>query len=107
MTEYNKLPWDIETTIENMQDMKEMFKQQLHKINFEGKGIEDGEELEFDFNRAIKALWKQVPKYPDLCSRFAGGICYQQEHLCNRCSHVIEKEYKYCPECGQAIDWRK
>lgn len=53
------------------------------------------------------ALEKQVPKHPDLCSRFAGGICYQQEHLCNRCSHVIEKEYKYCPECGQAIDWRK
>lgn len=54
------------------------------------------------------ALEKQVPMHPDMQSRFAGGTCYQQNHLCGRCSYNLSAGivFKYCPKCGQAIDWR-
>ena len=122
MEQYKELPWDIETTIENMQDMKEMFKQQLHKINFEGKGIEDGQELEFDFNRAIYALWKQIPKKPKRVVRNRGGVktikcplckeTYQkderytiQDEYCGACGKLLDSAFRnYCGNCGHAIE---
>ena len=107
MTEYKELPWDMETTIENMQDMKEMFKQQLHKINFEGKGIEDGQELEFDFNRAIEALEKQVPKKTDDYTIMNDNREILYQRLCAICGYGLgENVFDYCPRCGQRIDWR-
>ena len=105
MYEYKKLPWDMEDTIENMQDMKEMFKQQLHKINFEGKGIEDGKELEFDFNRAIEALEKQVPK------KHINGLCPECKEILSIQSYhgeiIANRICYYCPTCGQRIDWEE
>lgn len=40
---------------------------------------------------------KQVPKKPVLNN--GGGYC------CSVCSTDFYDEYRYCPACGQAIDW--
>ena len=47
---------------------------------------------------AISALEKQIPKKPDL----DGGV------YCPCCLHEFKSHYdetRYCPNCGQAIDW--
>lgn len=44
------------------------------------------------------ALEKQIPKKPDL----DGGV------YCPCCLHEFKSHYdetRYCPNCGQAIDW--
>ena len=47
---------------------------------------------------AISALEKQMPKKPD------------KDDCCTTCSTYLKDdndvEGDYCPECGQAIDWR-
>lgn len=50
------------------------------------------------FKVAIEALEKQIPKKPDL----DGGV------YCPCCLHEFKSHYdetRYCPNCGQAIDW--
>lgn len=50
-------------------------------------------------------LWelkKQIPKKPisitiSGISRYKSGVC--------KCGTAIVMAYKYCPSCGQAIDW--
>ena len=47
---------------------------------------------------AQKALEKQIPKKPDLDD----GV------YCPCCLHEFKSHYdetRYCPNCGQAIDW--
>lgn len=47
---------------------------------------------------AISALEKQIPKKPDLDD----GV------YCPCCLHEFKSHYdetRYCPNCGQAIDW--
>ena len=47
---------------------------------------------------AISALEKQIPKKPDL----DGGV------YCPCCLHEFKENYdetRYCPNCGQALDW--
>ena len=61
---------------------------------------------------AIEALEKQIPK-----KVIYGGDGYApdgtfvwDEWLCPNCNSRYEVEYEehdYCPNCGQAIDWRK
>ncbi len=52
---------------------------------------------------AIEALEKQIPKKPSGTltisgiSRYKSGVC--------KCGTAIAMVYKYCPNCGQAIDW--
>lgn len=54
--EYAKLPWSVEDTIENLKEIKEHLKSVAKKTNLHGKGKEDAKEIDFDFDRAIKAL---------------------------------------------------
>lgn len=55
------------------------------------------------------ALEKQIPRTP-----YYEGDGYADGHLvydtwycpfCNTAYELFYQEYKYCPECGQAIDW--
>ena len=62
------------------------------------------------FSESIKnALKKQIPKKPDLeGDGYADGKLVYDTWICPGCEKEYEldyDEYKYCPECGQAIDW--
>ena len=55
-----------------------------------------------EINAAISALEKQIPKKPisitiSGISRYKSGVC--------KCGTAIVMTYKYCPSCGQAINW--
>lgn len=57
------------------------------------------------FDTAIEALEKQIPKKP-----INKENNYQRNvGLCPCCKEIIDdwEDYKYCGECGQAIDWRE
>ena len=56
MSEYLKMPWSIEDTIENLKEIKENLQRVAMENNLHGKGKEDAEEVAFDFDRAIEAL---------------------------------------------------
>lgn len=57
-----------------------------------------------------KSLEKQIPKKPFLeCDGYADGELVYDTWRCPNCDSAYEVEYddyKYCPNCGQAIDWR-
>lgn len=66
---------------------------------------------------AISALEKQIPKKPDtkITNRgidITGEYDIDSDYLCPVCECIVgdcEREdywYKYCPDCGQALDWR-
>ena len=63
-----------------------------------------------EMNIAIEALEKQIPKKPDLISDGYddnGNLIYDT-WICPCCEKQYEldyDDYKFCPECGQAIDW--
>lgn len=60
----------------------------------------------------MMALGKQVPKLPDIEGDGydpEGNMVYDT-WICPNCEKHYEMDYddyKYCPNCGQAIDWRK
>ena len=58
---------------------------------------------------AIEALEKQVPKEPDYeGDGYWDGELVYDTWICPNCGKDYEvgyDNYKYCPECGQAIDW--
>lgn len=62
---------------------------------------------------AISALEKQIPKKPDRgYDENEFGVTYYP--VCPHCKGELDGEYtlcerwfKFCPLCGQAIDWRK
>ena len=127
--EYLEMPWSIEDTIENLNEIKENFKVILINKNLDGKASDDVKELEFDFDRAINALEKQIPKKPILKHDVSvmhlnmGNKPHQWKRLesdnwhCPECdSFVGERVYvcskvhdqrkkKYCDNCGQKLDW--
>lgn len=59
---------------------------------------------------AIEALEKQIPKKPDLIGDGYddnGNLVYDT-WTCPCCETQYEldyDDYKFCPECGQKIDW--
>ena len=57
-------------------------------------------------DEAIKAMEKQIPKKPVSKYKYRDGenVCPSCETE-NRCRIVMFWE-KFCPDCGQAIDWR-
>lgn len=62
---YLKMPWSIEDTIENLEELKEMMQRKLIMTNYHGRGEKDAEEIAFDFDRAIQAL-KENQEYKKL-----------------------------------------
>lgn len=58
---------------------------------------------------AIEALEKQIPKIPNYeGDGYYNGELVYDTWICPCCGKDYEVEYddyKYCPECGQAIDW--
>lgn len=58
---------------------------------------------------AIEALEKQKPKKPDYeGDGYWDGVLVYDTWICPCCGKEYEvdyDDYKYCPECGQAIDW--
>lgn len=48
----------------------------------------------------IDALSKQIPHPIDRIKSICAGIC-----ICGKCNGFIQKHDKYCPNCGQKIDW--
>jgi hypothetical protein len=52
-------------------------------------------------NQAIMALQKQEPTLVNHERTF-----WHYSHYCPSCASYLEKEgLKYCPDCGQALDW--
>ena len=58
----------------------------------------------------ISALEKQIPKKPDLeADGYVDGYLAYDIWICPCCETRYEvdyDDYKNCPKCGQAIDWR-
>ena len=69
-------------------------------------------EVEWDYpldyaiaiDTAIEALEKQIPKKPISL----GEDIDRDVGQCPNCKEIIDtyEDYKYCSDCGQAIDWR-
>ena len=74
-----------------------------------GDGTPDGD-LMLALDMGIAALEKQIPKKPiDVCTPVVTwGLCSickgELNKLGNRPNRVFEST-KYCPDCGQALDW--
>ena len=103
--EYLEMPWGIEDTIENLNEIKEILKVKLINENLDGKASDDVKELEFDFDRAINALEKQIPKKPIKSENQV--VRYVNTYYCPTCELGITGTNiaKWCYHCGQKIDW--
>lgn len=55
-----------------------------------------------EYNNAAAALRKQVPMKVGYDDSMSPGFPAVR---CGRCTELVEKEYSYCPACGQALDW--
>ena len=105
--EYLEMPWSIEDTIENLNEIKENFKVILINKNLDGKASDDVKELEFDFDRAINALEKQIPKKPGnkKYSFYPHSTVLKSKYgECPICK-TIQVDDEYCANCGQKLDW--
>lgn len=72
-----------------------------------GKRV-NGEYLYKGIRKAIDALEKQIPKKPTY-KEFkiilaTVGEKTDGDFLCS-CGSAVYSDYKFCPECGQALDW--
>lgn len=110
--EYLEMPWSMEDTIENLCVLKKAFQEKVIDINLDGKGEQDEKEVAFDFDRAIEALEKQIPKKPK-----EQGTDEKTHYKCPECGWIpltiysdgyhLGNKPKYCERCGQAIDWNE
>lgn len=116
---YLKMPWSVEDTIENLEELKEIMQQKLIMTNHHGRGEKDAEEIAFDFDRAIQALkenqeYKKIGTLEEVREAVekqkkkkprASNRCY----VCPRCGLVtsLKIKHNYCDACGQHIDWRE
>lgn len=120
---YLKMPWSVEDTIENLEELKEIMKQKMIDTNYQGRGEKDAEEVSFDFNRAINAL-KENQEYHKTGltpKQVAENICelgamkrvlghYKQLGTLEEVREAVEKQKKkkprasnrcyVCPRCG-------
>lgn len=121
--EYLEFPWGIADTIENLRVLKSILQRQVEKADCDGKGAQDALEVKFDFDRAIEALEKQLPKKPIIksekevphthnlgrllrfhcpnCGRFIVGIYEMDVER----GGGISNRLKGCSTCLQAIDF--
>ena len=64
------------------------------------------------FETAMEALEKQIPKKPtDICTPVVTwGLCPECKGELNKLGgqpHRLFIGTAYCPDCGQALDWRE
>lgn len=62
------------------------------------------------FEMAIDALEKQVQKKPiktkiATLNKSPEAISWESIHCCPRCESNLVSQYKYCPQCGQTLNW--
>lgn len=62
------------------------------------------------FEMAIDALEKHIPKKPTktkiaILNKSPEAISWESIHCCPRCESNLAPQYKYCPQCGQALNW--
>ncbi len=86
-------------------DAVKYFKDYMDFCEKDGMGIPSKE----PYNLAIAAIEKQVPKKP------VEDRCTEHTHYKCKCGYIFRTEYadglragciyRYCPDCGQAIDW--
>lgn len=120
--EHKKMPWSVEDTIENLEELKEIMQQKLIMTNYHGIGEKDAEEIAFDFDRAIQAL-KENQEYKQLgtLEEVRKEVERQKEKqvinigkgdilrfgtcpICNRRISNVEGG-NYCQNCGQKLNW--
>ena len=63
-----------------------------------------------DLIAACTALEKQIPKEPTHVSYGMekhpdGFVWIEKDGYCVNCRHELKGDWRYCPKCGQAIDW--
>ena len=80
----------------------------LYNKDFEPKNDNSNYEHKIEFLKiAIEALEKQVPKEPNYeGDGYSDGKLVYDTWICPNCGKYYEvdyDDYKYCPECGQAI----
>lgn len=80
----------------------------LYNKDFEPKNDSSNYEHKIEFLKiAIEALEKQVPKEPNYeGDGYSDGELVYDTWICPNCEKYYEvdyDDYKYCPECGQAI----
>ena len=93
---------DIENVIKGLESLyKSMHENQCYACSHEfiETANEFGTEIIAD---ALELLEKQVPitPYTDGSTEDWSGHIF-----CKNCCKMIEREYKCCPNCGQAIKW--
>ena len=106
-SEYLEMPWSVEDTIENLNAIKEMLKRKLVNANMDGKAESDVKELEFDFDRAIQALEKQITKKPirmDLCTC---PSCGTHNEVFKKRRNTVTYDIVHCWHCGQAVEIKR
>ena len=93
---------DIEKTIKALESLDaSMHEHQCYtcSFNFIKTAHEFGTEI---VGNALELLKKQIPLQPYTdgdVTKFDGNI------YCRNCCKLIEREYKFCPNCGKAINW--
>lgn len=88
---YLKMPWSVEDTIENLEELKEIMKQKLITTNYQGRGEKDAEEIAFDFERAIQAL-KENQEYKRLGNTEEVREAVEKQADCKHCGYKIHSE---------------
>lgn len=113
--DYLKMPWSIEKTIENLEEIKALLQRMVTEINFEGKGEQDVEEISFDFDRAISAM-QELQEYhetgmtPREVIKMQHGYAvkmtdledYNQLGTLEEVREAVEK-WNECKNCGYKI----
>ena len=102
---------DVKKLRESIDILSDMRDQKLQFLN--GVDTDKNEELFNTLSKeawacddGVKALRKQIPhKLVGVEESFPLNMFAVQK--CSDCGHPIigNKIYKYCPECGQKIDW--
>lgn len=59
-------------------------------------------EYDVDVEDIKECVEKQIPLQPLKITNWLAKTDYFE---CYICDHVIDKTYKYCPCCGQRIEW--
>ena len=117
MSEYLELPWSVEDTIENLNELKDGLQERCIIQNLHGRGEKDAEEIAFDFDRAINAL-EEIQQYRAIgtLEECRAAMEKQKPHKwerriendvrCPFCGTMTTKtyEHRYCSSCGHGLE---